>query len=188
MGVTLSPSSIPKLRQAIADGEAFRMSRGGERLPAGPIDGPFWALITGMDFVSPLYKNASKTDLRMVYSFVRVAPSIDAEADLWVGNTQGYKIFPDTAAHIHEAIEINGNATPANSLVRMMFTHWEDVEEIHDGKPMKVRQARFAFAFTPTVIETFLPNHDHRDNVTGGGFAFACYHPGTGLPQQPWAL
>jgi hypothetical protein len=30
--------------------------------------------------------------------------------------------------------------------------------------------------------------HDHRDNITGGGFAFATYHPGTGLPQQPWAL
>jgi hypothetical protein len=33
-----------------------------------------------------------------------------------------------------------------------------------------------------------LPIHDHRDNITGGGFAFATYHPGTGLPQQPWAL
>jgi hypothetical protein len=30
--------------------------------------------------------------------------------------------------------------------------------------------------------------HDHRDNVTGGGFAFAVYHPGTALPQQPWAV
>jgi hypothetical protein len=30
--------------------------------------------------------------------------------------------------------------------------------------------------------------HDHRDAVTGGGFAFAVYHPGTGLPQQPWAV
>jgi hypothetical protein len=30
--------------------------------------------------------------------------------------------------------------------------------------------------------------HDHRDNVTGCGFAFACYHPGTALPQQPWAI
>ena len=29
--------------------------------------------------------------------------------------------------------------------------------------------------------------HDHRDNFNGG-FAFAVYHPGTALPQQPWAL
>lgn len=30
--------------------------------------------------------------------------------------------------------------------------------------------------------------HDHRDNVTGCGYAFAVYHPGTALPQQPWAV
>lgn len=30
--------------------------------------------------------------------------------------------------------------------------------------------------------------HDHRDPVTGCGFAFAVFHPGTGLPQQPWAI
>lgn len=29
--------------------------------------------------------------------------------------------------------------------------------------------------------------HDHRDN-NNGGFAFAVFHPGTALPQQPWAL
>ena len=29
--------------------------------------------------------------------------------------------------------------------------------------------------------------HDHRDNFNGG-FAFAIFHPGTRLPQQPWAI
>lgn len=29
--------------------------------------------------------------------------------------------------------------------------------------------------------------HDHRDNFNSG-FAFAIYHPGTSLPQMPWAL
>ena len=29
--------------------------------------------------------------------------------------------------------------------------------------------------------------HDHRDNYNGG-FAFAVYHPGTKLPQMPWAV
>jgi len=33
------------------------------------------------------------------------------------------------------------------------------------------------------------PMHDHRDNSAGGGgFAFAVYHPGTAMPQQPWAV
>jgi hypothetical protein len=31
--------------------------------------------------------------------------------------------------------------------------------------------------------------HDHRDgSPMYGGFAFAVYHPGTSLPQQPWAI
>lgn len=31
--------------------------------------------------------------------------------------------------------------------------------------------------------------HDHRSNDPGyGGFAFSCYHPGTAIPQQPWAI
>jgi hypothetical protein len=29
--------------------------------------------------------------------------------------------------------------------------------------------------------------HDHSNNFNGG-FAFAVFHPGTSLPQQPWAL
>ena len=31
--------------------------------------------------------------------------------------------------------------------------------------------------------------HDHRSNDPSyGGFAFAVYHPGTALPQMPWAM
>lgn len=33
-----------------------------------------------------------------------------------------------------------------------------------------------------------VPIHDHRDNVTGGGYCFSVMHPGTALPQQPWAI
>jgi hypothetical protein len=29
--------------------------------------------------------------------------------------------------------------------------------------------------------------HDHRDNFNGG-LSFAVFHPGTGLPQQPWGI
>jgi hypothetical protein len=47
-----------------------------------------------------------------------------------------------------------------------------------------VKRPRFAFGYAPTRIELVLPIHDHRDSVTGGGFAFAVYHPGTSLPQM----
>ena len=30
--------------------------------------------------------------------------------------------------------------------------------------------------------------HDHRDAVTGGGYAFAVYHPGSAVPSMPWAI
>lgn len=34
-----------------------------------------------------------------------------------------------------------------------------------------------------------VPVHDHRSNDPGyGGFAFACYAPGTSLPQMPWVI
>jgi len=38
-------------------------------------------------------------------------------------------------------------------------------------------------------LVTGLGPHDHRSNEPGhGGFAFSCYHPGTALPQMPWAI
>jgi hypothetical protein len=45
----------------------------------------------------------------------------------------------------------------------------------------------YAFQFIIPQISGVVPNHDHRDNFNGG-YAFAVYHPGTGLAQQPWAL
>jgi hypothetical protein len=186
MGVTLAPSSIPKLRQAIADGEAFRMSRGTDRLPAGPESAPFWAFIVGIGTEYPANNNASPSDQRMVYSFVRLAPCADAEADLWLNKTQAYK-FTGEGAAIHQAIEINARPTPTNSIVRMSFAGFAEQTEEVDGQQVKVKRPRFAFSHAPTLFERVLPLHDHRDNAHGG-FAFATYHPGTGLPQQPWAL
>lgn len=44
----------------------------------------------------------------------------------------------------------------------------------------------FIFQWIGRTVTVYLPPHEHRDNLNGG-FAFACYHPSTGLPQQPWA-
>lgn len=185
MGVTLSPSSIPKLRQAIADGEAYRLSRGADRLPDGPSSGPFWAFITGMGLETPVKPGASPTLPRLVYSFIRILPCADAEADLWLNQTQGYR-FADTVAHIHQAIEVNGRPVPSNEIVTMTFTGFVENTETVNDQDVTVKRPRFAFSYAPTRVEYVLPHHDHRDNFHGG-FAFACYHPGTGLPQQPWA-
>lgn len=47
--------------------------------------------------------------------------------------------------------------------------------------------AMYVFQYQSADGQSSLPIHDHRDNFNGG-FAFATYHPGTALPQQPWAL
>lgn len=49
------------------------------------------------------------------------------------------------------------------------------------------KRSMYVFSYTPMVLRSFLPLHDHRDNFNGG-FAFAVYHPGTALPQRPWAI
>ncbi len=44
------------------------------------------------------------------------------------------------------------------------------------------------FDYCNQFQDSSLPIRDHRDNVTGGGYAFSVYHPGTALPQQPWSV
>jgi hypothetical protein len=48
-------------------------------------------------------------------------------------------------------------------------------------------QPTYTFSYGPAPEMAYLRPHDHRDNQHGG-FAFAVYHPGTALPQQPWAI
>lgn len=61
-------------------------------------------------------------------------------------------------------------------------------ERIDESDPPAFTQVP-VYVFNRQVNNPFadLPLHDHRDN-TNGGFAFAVYHPGTSLPQKPWAL
>lgn len=53
-----------------------------------------------------------------------------------------------------------------------------------DGVP----QPTYVFQYEQAEQQAGMPVHDHRDAVTGGGFSFAVYHPGSGVPMQPWAL
>jgi hypothetical protein len=56
------------------------------------------------------------------------------------------------------------------------------------GADPNVPVPQYVFNYPLPPLPTSLPIHDYRDNITGGRFAFATYHPGTGLPQQPWSL
>lgn len=87
-------------------------------------------------------------------------------------------------AHPHETIEINRDATPTNSLMRMSLAHRAKQLGTRDSQRVKVRRPPVAFAFKPAMVETHLPirvpESNHRPN---GRFAFGAYHPGAGLPQ-----
>ncbi len=77
---------------------------------------------------------------------------------------------------------------------------WNDVQAIimHNELsgddlpvPLMASEGSNAHGHTGPYDGGWLPGqgiHDHRDNVTGNGFAFSVYHPGTILPQQPWAV
>lgn len=179
MGVTIKPTSVPRLRAAVQWVEQQRRTRGAASTPAGPIEESFWAFITGMTFEQVVSPSASPSVPLNLYSFVRVQPCTEAEADILVGGTTGYRLTDPVVGHIHAAVEVNGNGTPVNTIVRMTFTGYRKIDD--------VTKAMYAFAYTPTVVQSFLPIHDHRDNANGG-MSFSCYHPGTALPQQPWSI
>lgn len=87
-------------------------------------------------------------------------------------------IIGDSQADIGAAQEVNGNiSVPTDTVVMMKFAGY-------DG----TNQPLFLFQFESTD-PNFLPATppDHRVNWNGG-FAFSVYHPGTGLPQQPWSM
>ena len=47
----------------------------------------------------------------------------------------------------------------------------------------------YIFQHAPTQQNAGMPLHDHRDNLPqNGGFSFSVFHPGTGLPQQPFSV
>lgn len=46
----------------------------------------------------------------------------------------------------------------------------------------------YVFAYNAPLPPAGHGIHDHRDTITGQGFAFAVHHPGTDLAQQPWTV
>jgi len=100
------------------------------------------------------------------YSWYRVRP--DGR-----GGWQGYD--PAVLGE-HNAIEVNGHrGIDFGTVVKLHLTDFDQ-----DGKPL------YSFEYQAPV-QGRLPIHDHRDNAHGG-MAFACYHPGTAIPQQPYSI
>lgn len=169
MGVTFSKDAAKRIANAVKIVEGQRPSRGGKGYIPEPAENDFLAYITGSGF-SPTGQ--------VLYSFVRVRPVMD-DPDIKINDKAAYSLIDPVFGFIHCAFEANDQPTPSNVVVRVHFAGMRMFGEEERGM--------YIFSYTPTVIETFLPNHDHRDNFNGG-FAFSVWHPGTALPQRPWAL
>lgn len=167
MPVTFTSEAAKRIAKVVRRVEAMPQERGGGRNPTGPAESEIWGWITGCDL----------SGLR--YSFVRVIPDPSTDSpDLILDNAMRYRLFSEDPAHIHVAQEVNGSRNvPAGTIVRLSFVGYNA-----EGTPA------FIFQYQPSQVPANdLPIHDHRDNFNGG-YAFAVYHPGTGLPQQKWAI
>jgi hypothetical protein len=170
MAATFNKDAMQRIAKAVRRVESMGNDRGSSRLPSGPDEQSFWAFIVGIDFAD---------DGTNLYSFLRVRPE-HKDPDIRVEMRQGFSLVDPVIVYHSAAVEVNGTPTPSNVAVRMQFTGYRDFT---GGE----RRAMFAFNFSPFYVQPYLPIHDHRDN-NNGGFAFAIYHPGTGLPQMPWHL
>lgn len=190
--ITFKRNAVERIRSAVDWTEAMRRTLAGQRLPGGPEQNSFMAFITGFDLKPSTNPNAS--GLRYAYSFLKVMPCADDEAELLIDNTLAYRFEPNLIRYTHSAVELNNRNVPVNSIVQMYFTHMVDEQDrftdpdTGEERGVTYKAPRYAFSHERDRVEMALPVHDHRDAVTGGGFAFAIFHPGTGLPQRPWAL
>lgn len=163
-GVTFTADGARRIRDAVRKVEATPQNRIGDRSQSWEGATEFWAILRGMDL-----------DGR--WSFMRVRPDPKAllphftlSGDPWPWVIEG-EMFWDAAT------EANGNkAAPLNLLVKVSFVGYD-----RDGNP------RFVFYYPPPEPSILIPPHQHTSNFDGG-FAFAIFHPGTSLPQQPWAI
>lgn len=173
-GVVLTEQGAAKLKVINDAFNQQRKNMGGKPIPHGPIESEIWGLLTGCD-------TSGKR-----YSFVRVIP--DASGDdpdiMLDAQNIGYSIVANAANQglIYTAFEVNGHTGAVMQIVKLTFAGYRKDPDTGTKEPVFVFQYETLPAWIP------LPVHDHRDNVTGGGFAFAVYAPGTALPQQPFSI
>jgi hypothetical protein len=167
-GVKFTASGAEKIQRVVQKVLGTPDRRVPPRNPTRRLGDEFWAMLMGP---------ADQMGLR--YYFVHVVPDASGDqADFAIGKDAAvsYRIASDEP-ELGYARESNGvRGVDLYTVVKVSCIGLDQ-----DGLPA------FLFTFGPPIDDSFLRPHDHRDNFNGG-FAFACYHPGTGLPQQPWRV
>ncbi|MEM6560047.1 MAG: hypothetical protein AAF656_00470 [Planctomycetota bacterium] len=124
----------------------------------------FWAMLMGADTSGQRY------------SFNKVVPDPDGRRPGAFLLEAGIGFGFDGEPQFQCAYESNGNrGVPSGAVVYLRFIGYDNDDPI------------YLFTYEKPGPHTHIGIHDHRDNYNGG-FAFATYHPGTSIPQQPWAL
>lgn len=139
--------------------------------PAGPAGTQFWAYLLSTDLSGNHWTFLKLVPAARLPNADEPFAPLESDRPLW---ELAQPVFYGEGAR-----EANGNkAIEGGTAVQVTFIGYDTSEE---RKPV--------YVFTYGVAQPdpgFVPIHDHRDNITGGGFAFAVYAPGTALPQQPW--
>ena len=169
VGFTLEGAK--RIAAAVRRVEQTPQSMTGDRSPATPADATCWAYL-----LSPSLTNH--------WSWLKLVPAaqLPTSEDPF-SILEAERVLFDLAEPVYfseeTAREVNNNrSVPSGTVVELKFIGYD-----RDRKPV------YVFTYnTPQSDPRLVPIHDHRDNVTGGGFAFSVYHPGTGLPQQPWQV
>lgn len=173
-GIVLSPGAAVKIKKMSDAFDQRKQRAGGRSTPAGPVENEIWGLLTGCDLSGKRY------------SFVRVIPNAtNDDPDVIInGGEIGFNIVDNAANNglIYTAYEVNGAIGAVMQIVRLTFAGYRLDSDTGTKVPV------FMFQFEQLDAQLPLAIHDHRDNVTGAGFAFAVYHPGTSLPAQPWSV
>ncbi|HEV2294568.1 MAG TPA: hypothetical protein VGR35_11995 [Tepidisphaeraceae bacterium] len=179
MPVTFTSEAATRIAAAVRRVEGTPQDRSGEPISAGPTEGEFYAWIT------------SSTDATgMRYSWVRVYPDFTGhDPDLMFETGMKWRLHTPHAAGFDTAYEANGRRGITDKIVRLSFAGFRDDEVPDSDPPAKERVPVYVFVHETLEPDGFLPPHDHRSNEPQhGGFAFACYAPGTALPQMPWYI
>lgn len=172
MGVVFTSRAAEKIKRAVNKVLSTPEDRTNKPVSTRPAEQEFWAWITG-----PADLSGQR------YHWVRVYPFFDDDdPDLLLETGAKWKLFEPKSFGTGTAYESNGARGIIDKIVKLSFAGYRKPEPDADEQ---VPEPVYVFTFETFSGPPELPIHDHRDNFNGG-FAFAVYHPGTSLPQQPW--
>jgi hypothetical protein len=195
-GANFTLESAKRIAAAVKRMEATPRDLTGDRNPGRAIGTSFWAMITGAGDIGGKF-----------HDWVAVQPSksmATAQNPSTLAPSNMWEFQEPYVAGFANAREANDNPdVPAGSVVLLTFVGYAiapttDVGVVQGTITTKGGSTAasagadgsipmYAFQFAGQQQQSSLPIHDHRDNFNGG-FAFSVYHPGTALPQQPWAV